>query len=64
MSAVFIFLRGAAPNTTGAFDDAIPNDRHRPLTHDHVPTFTRNDPTERRMVGSFSKGATGAAKRR
>ncbi len=63
-SAIFVFLRGGTPNTTGAFDDSIPNDRHGTLTQEHVAAFGRNDPTECRMAGSFGKVATGAAKRR
>jgi len=63
-SAVFILLRCASPNTTGTFDDPIPNDGYCSLTYYDVPAFTSNNSTNYRMIGSLSKFTARAAKRR
>ena len=52
-SAFFVFLRGSAPDATGAFEHAISKDRNRPLPEEHVATLRRNDSPRGRMVGPF-----------
>ena len=39
--AVFVLLRGAAADPASALDDAVADDRHRALSHDHVVAFGR-----------------------
>src|ERR1700726_2013627 len=61
--AVLVLLRGAAADPAGALDDAVADDRHRALTHDHVAALGRGDAARRRLVGPRLHFAAGAAER-
>src|SRR5439155_25719148 len=62
--AVLVLLRGPAADPAGAFDDAVADDRHRALTHDHLATRGRGDAARGRLVGARRHLAAGAAERR
>src|SRR5689334_20608351 len=49
--AIFVLLRGAAADPASALDDAVADDRHRALTHDHVIAFGLRDAARCRLVG-------------
>src|SRR5437763_16040965 len=62
--AVFILLRGAAADTTSTLDNAVADDRHRALSHDHVVALGLGDAARRRLVGPRLHLAAGPAERR
>ena len=51
--AILILLRGAAPHSTGAFDHTVANNRHSPLTGDHMSTFRGGDAPNNRGIRPF-----------
>src|SRR6266571_9121780 len=59
---VLILLRCATANPTGAFHDAIADDRHRALTGDHMPTLGGGDATDDGRVGALLQLAARASK--
>src|SRR5437773_367505 len=61
--AVLVFLRGAAADAAGAFDDAIADDRDRALAHDHLAARGRGDAARRRRIGTRLHLAAGPAER-
>src|SRR6185295_19601506 len=64
LGAVFVLLRGAAADAAGAFDDAVPDDRHGALAHDHLTARGGGDAARRRLVGARRHLAAGPAERR
>src|SRR5438034_7253397 len=59
---VFILLRCATANPTGAFHHAIADDRHRTLAGDHMSTLGSGDATDNGRVRPFLQLAAGARK--
>src|SRR5207237_2807774 len=62
--AVLVLLRGAAADTASADHDAVLQDRHRALAHDHLAAGGRGDAARGRLVGARLHVAAGAAERR
>src|SRR5262245_61668796 len=51
--AVLVLLGGPAANAAAAFRDTVPDDRHRALARDHVPTLGRHDALDDRTRGAL-----------
>src|SRR6266404_7767877 len=62
--AVFILLRGAAANAAGALDDAVADDRHGTLAHDHLAARGGGYAAGRRLIGAFGHLAARTAEGR
>src|SRR5260370_42184241 len=60
--AVLVLLRGAAADAAGALDDAVSDDRHRALAHDHLAARGGGDAARRRLIGARRHLAAGPAK--
>ena len=48
-------LSSAAANAAGAFDHAVANNRHRPLTHNGVPAFGAHNAAHGGVIGAFGQ---------
>src|SRR5215470_3898419 len=59
--AIFVLLRGTAADAARAFDDAVADDRHRPLTHDHVAARCGGNAARGRLVSPLAQLAAGTA---
>src|SRR6266404_8879677 len=62
--AVFILLRGAAADAAGALDDAITDDRNRPLAHDHLAARGGGNAAGGRLIGALRHLAARTTERR
>src|SRR5215471_18152821 len=59
--AIFVLLRGTAADAAGAFHDAVADDRHCPLTHDHVAARRGGNAARGRLVSPLAQLAAGTA---
>src|SRR5260370_920913 len=52
LGAVFVLLRGAAADAAGALDDAVADDRHRALAHDHLSAPSGGNAARPRLLSA------------